>query len=52
MAMVTEIRFLGMQYGVVQTELPWGLNLNETILPEVLSANGYATHMLGEISSI
>jgi hypothetical protein len=39
---------IGMQYGVVQTDTPWGLNLNETTIAEVLSDSGYATHMLGK----
>lgn len=39
---------LGMQSGVVQTNVPWGLPLAETTLAEVLSDNGYATHMLGK----
>jgi hypothetical protein len=39
---------IGMQYGVVETDTPWGLNLNETTLAEVLKLNGYATHMLGK----
>ncbi len=39
---------LGMQYGVVQPSEPWGLNLSETTLVEVLSDEGYDTYMLGK----
>ncbi len=33
----------------VQTAIPWGLDLQETLLPAVLrDRNGYATHMIGQ----
>lgn len=32
---------IGMQYGVVQTDTAWGMNLNETTFAEVLKENGY-----------
>lgn len=38
----------GMQYGVVETDTAWGLNLNETTLAEALHNNGYSTHMIGK----
>jgi arylsulfatase A-like enzyme len=39
---------MGMQYGMVQYNIPWGLRLDETLLPEVLKDNGYATYMFGK----
>lgn len=39
---------VGMQYSMVQTAIPWGLDVDETLLPEVLKADGYKTHMLGK----
>jgi hypothetical protein len=39
---------LGMQYGVVETFTPWGLNLNETTLAEVLKSEGYDTYVYGK----
>ena len=37
-----------MQFGVVDTRVPWGLDLTEATLAEVLNENGYATHILGK----
>ncbi len=40
---------LGMQYGVVQEEIMWGLNESEVTLPQVLKENGdYITYGLGK----
>lgn len=39
---------VGMQYSMVQTALPWGLDLAETTLAEVLRDDNYSTHMLGK----
>jgi hypothetical protein len=39
---------MGIQYGVVSADLPWGLRLEETLLPEVLKDEGYKTYMLGK----
>jgi len=33
---------------MVQTAIPWGLDLTETLLPEVLGSDNYATHILGK----
>jgi arylsulfatase A-like enzyme len=37
-----------MQYGVVEPYIPWGLNLSETTLAQVLKSNGYETHAVGK----
>jgi arylsulfatase A-like enzyme len=39
---------VGMQTGVVAGYTPWGLNLNEETIAEVLSDAGYATHIIGK----
>lgn len=38
----------GMQYGMVAATAEWGLPLDEITIAEVLSDNGYETHMLGK----
>jgi hypothetical protein len=39
---------VGMQYGVVDIYTPWGLDLQEETVAEVLSSAGYATHIVGK----
>jgi len=39
---------VGMQYGMVAATAEWGLDLDEVTIAEVLSDNGYKTHMLGK----
>jgi hypothetical protein len=39
---------IGMQYSMVQTAIPWGLNFDETTIADVLKANNYTTHMFGK----
>ncbi|XP_022918191.1 arylsulfatase B-like [Onthophagus taurus] len=39
---------LGMQHLVILEPEPWGLPLNETLLPEHLKRNGYKTHAVGK----
>ena len=39
---------IGMQYFMVESAIPWGLELNETTIAEAMSAAGYKTHMLGK----
>ena len=39
---------IGMQFGEVDPAAGWGLNLTETLLPEVLQSAGYGTYMLGK----
>ncbi|KAF4527036.1 hypothetical protein B566_EDAN001584 [Ephemera danica] len=38
----------GMQHRVIFATEPWGLSLNETLLPEVLRDLGYATALVGK----
>eukprot|EP00045_Choanoeca_perplexa_P014076 m.163633 g.163633 ORF g.163633 m.163633 type:complete len:539 (+) comp16556_c0_seq1:375-1991(+) len=38
----------GLQTGVIPNNKEYGLNLTETLLPEYLSREGYATHALGK----
>ena len=39
---------IGMQYGVVNTDRPWGLDLSEQLLASALSNEGYKTHIVGK----
>lgn len=39
---------LGMQYGVLETNNKWGLNLSETLISQVLGDNGYTSYILGK----
>ena len=39
---------VGMQYSMVQTAIPWGMDLKETTIASVLQDNDYATHALGK----
>ena len=39
---------IGMQFGVVAPDNSWGMNLNETTIAEVLSDEGYKTHVVGK----
>ena len=38
-----------MQHGVIQAAQPYGLGLNETLLPQYLKELGYATHAVGKV---
>ena len=42
----------GMQHSVIQISQPYGLGLNETILPQYLQKLGYATHAVGKVSGV
>lgn len=39
---------VGMQYSIIMPTTSWGLHIDETTIAEVLSAEGYHTHMLGK----
>lgn len=39
---------IGMQHYVIMNEEPWGLGLNEKLLPEYLKEVNYATHIIGK----
>ncbi|KAF6029584.1 hypothetical protein EB796_012153 [Bugula neritina] len=39
---------LGLQSSVIFPSLPYGLGLNETLLPQYLKKSGYSTHMVGK----
>lgn len=38
-----------MQESVILGSNPWGVDLNETFLPEVLKQQGYVTHAVGKV---
>nr|UNO37576.1 GSS2 [Psylliodes laticollis] len=38
----------GMQHFVILETEPWGLSLNETLMPQLLKQNGYSTHAVGK----
>ena len=42
----------GMQHSVIQISQPYGLGLNETLLPQYLQKLGYATHAVGKVSGV
>lgn len=39
---------LGLQHNVIVTAQPYGLGLNETLLPQYLKSLGYRTHVVGK----
>lgn len=43
-----DILFLGMQHLVILEPEPWGLTLNETLMPQHFKNNGYRTHAVGK----
>ena len=40
---------IGMQHDVILASQPYGLGLNETLLPQYLKELGYATHAVGKV---
>lgn len=43
---------LGMQHYVIEAAQPYGLGLNETLLPQHLKQLGYATHAVGKVKHL
>lgn len=41
--------WIGLQRSVILGDAPWGLGINETILPQYLSELGYASHAVGKV---
>lgn len=37
-----------MQHLVILEPEPWGLGLNETLMPQYLKKQGYSTHLIGK----
>ena len=44
--------YLGMQSGVILAAQPYGLGLNETLIPQYLKELGYATHGVGKVRPV
>ena len=40
---------IGLQRSVILGDAPWGLGINETILPQYLKDMGYASHAVGKV---
>jgi len=38
-----------MQRSVIVSSAPWGLGLNETLLPQYLNTLGYSSHIVGKV---
>ena len=47
-----DITILGMQHSVILAAQPYGLGLDETLLPQHLQKLGYATHAVGKVSGV
>jgi len=41
--------YSGMQHDVILATQPYGLGLNETLMPQYLKQLGYATHAVGKV---
>ena len=42
----------GMQHSIIHISQPYGLSLNETLLPQYLQKLGYATHAVGKVPGV
>lgn len=43
------VYYSGMQHDVILAAQPYGLGLNETLMPQYLKQLGYATHAVGKV---
>ena len=41
----------GMQHGVIMGGSPWGLSLDEKIMPQYLGELGYKSHIVGKVNA-
>jgi len=41
--------FSGLFHGVIRPEEPYGVSLDEKILPQYMQEMGYATHIVGKV---
>ena len=47
-----DANYSGMQHDVILAAQPYGLGLNETLMPQYLKQLGYATHAVGKVRSV
>ena len=47
--MISSFQLLGMFHGVIRPSEPYGVSLDEKLLPEYLKELGYATHIVGKV---
>ena len=43
--------YSGMQHSVILAAQPYGLGLNETLMPQYFKQLGYATHAVGKVQN-
>ena len=46
---VNQVNISGMQHGVIMAGQPFGLSLDEKLLPQYLKELGYSTHAVGKV---
>ena len=44
--------YSGMQHSVILAAQPYGLGLNETLMPQYFKQLGYATHAVGKVRNV
>ena len=47
-----DANYSGMQHDVILAAQPYGLGLNETLMPQYLKQLGYATHAVGKVQNV
>ena len=50
LSFLSPFALLGMQSGVILASQPYGLGLDETLMPQYLKELGYATHGVGKVN--